>query len=79
MPDTLMRFAVFHRNLNLGRPGSCQASPRGSRKLGGGPENVCRKFGASPGSPNAWLEHTLGVSATTRAWTTIVRITRLEA
>jgi uncharacterized protein (DUF1697 family) len=39
--------------------------------------SVSRKLGASPGSPNAWLERTLGVDATTRAWNTVVRITRL--
>jgi uncharacterized protein (DUF1697 family) len=40
--------------------------------------SVCRKLGASPGSPNAWLERALGLPATTRAWNTVVRITRLD-
>jgi uncharacterized protein (DUF1697 family) len=40
--------------------------------------SVCRKLGASPGSPNAWLERMLGGPATTRAWNTVVRITRLD-
>ncbi|RQP25453.1 DUF1697 domain-containing protein [Albitalea terrae] len=40
--------------------------------------SVSRKFTASPGSPNAWLERTLGMDATTRAWNTVVRISRLE-
>lgn len=40
--------------------------------------SVSRKFTASPGSPNAWLEKTLGVDATTRAWNTVVRISQLD-
>jgi uncharacterized protein (DUF1697 family) len=39
--------------------------------------SVSRKFTASPGSPNAWLEKNLGLSATTRAWNTVVRISQL--
>jgi uncharacterized protein (DUF1697 family) len=33
-----------------------------------------RKLGASPGSPNALLERTLGTQATTRNWNTVVRL-----
>jgi uncharacterized protein (DUF1697 family) len=40
--------------------------------------SVSRKFTASPGSPNAWLEKNLGIEATTRAWNTVVRISQLE-
>ncbi|HEY1141674.1 MAG TPA: DUF1697 domain-containing protein [Lysobacter sp.] len=36
--------------------------------------SLSRKFGASPGSPNAYLEKLLEVPATTRAWNTIVRL-----
>ena len=35
---------------------------------------LSRKFGASPGSPNALLERTLGLQATTRNWNTVVRL-----
>jgi uncharacterized protein (DUF1697 family) len=35
---------------------------------------LSRKFGASPGSPNALLERTLGTQATTRNWNTVVRL-----
>ena len=36
--------------------------------------SVSRWIGASPGSPNAWLERTLGEPATTRNWRTVVRL-----
>jgi uncharacterized protein (DUF1697 family) len=36
--------------------------------------SLCYKLGSSPGSPNALLEKTLGLPATTRAWNTIVRL-----
>jgi uncharacterized protein (DUF1697 family) len=36
--------------------------------------SLCYKIGSSPGSPNALLEKTLAVPATTRAWNTIVRL-----
>jgi uncharacterized protein (DUF1697 family) len=32
------------------------------------------KLGASPGSPNAWLERLLGEPCTTRNWNTVVRL-----
>lgn len=32
------------------------------------------RVGSSPGSPNAWLEKCLGVSITTRSWSTVVRL-----
>ena len=36
--------------------------------------SIARVVGRSPGSPNAWLERTLGAPATTRNWRTIVRL-----
>ncbi len=36
--------------------------------------SVSRWVGASAGSPNAWLERTLGEPATTRNWRTVVRL-----
>ena len=36
--------------------------------------SLSRKFGASPGSPNAYLEKLLGAQATTRNWNTILRL-----
>lgn len=38
--------------------------------------SVSRKLGASPGSPNAFLEKRLGSPLTTRAWNTLVRLVR---
>jgi uncharacterized protein (DUF1697 family) len=32
------------------------------------------KLGASPGSPNAWIERQLGEPCTTRNWSTVVRV-----
>jgi len=46
-----------------------------------GPEeffSVSRKFAASPGSHNALIESRLGISATTRNWNTIVRVSALD-
>jgi uncharacterized protein (DUF1697 family) len=34
------------------------------------------KLGSSPGNPNAFVERTLGVPATTRVWNTVVRLVR---
>lgn len=36
--------------------------------------SLSRKSGASPGSPNAYLEKLLGVPTTTRNWNTILRL-----
>ena len=36
--------------------------------------SISRCVGASAGSPNAWLERTLGEPATTRNWRTVVRL-----
>jgi uncharacterized protein (DUF1697 family) len=36
--------------------------------------SVARVVGKSTGSPNAWLERTLGAPATTRNWRTVVRL-----
>ena len=36
--------------------------------------SISRWVGASAGSPNAWLERTLGEPATTRNWRTLVRL-----
>ncbi|MEJ8854265.1 DUF1697 domain-containing protein [Variovorax robiniae] len=36
--------------------------------------SVAHKFGQSPGSPNAYLEKSLGLPATTRAWNTVLRM-----
>ena len=36
--------------------------------------SVSRWVGKSAGSPNAWLERTLGEPATTRNWRTVVRL-----
>lgn len=36
--------------------------------------SLSRKFGASPGSPNAYLEKLLGQQTTTRAWNTVLRL-----
>jgi uncharacterized protein (DUF1697 family) len=36
--------------------------------------SISRWIGASAGSPNAWLERTLGEPATTRNWRTLVRL-----
>ena len=36
--------------------------------------SVSRWVGASAGSPNAWLERTLGEPATTRNWRTVLRL-----
>jgi uncharacterized protein (DUF1697 family) len=41
---------------------------------GGEVFSLSRKIGNTPGSPNAWLEKTMGLPATTRAWNTIVRL-----
>ena len=41
--------------------------------------SVAHKFGASPGSPNAFAEKSFGVPATTRAWNTVVRLVRKHA
>jgi len=38
--------------------------------------SLSRKLGASPGSPNAFLEKHLGSPLTTRAWNTIARLVR---
>ena len=38
--------------------------------------SVVRVVGKSAGSPNAWLERTLGAPATTRNWRTIVRLVK---
>jgi len=38
---------------------------------------ISRKPGSSPGSPNALIERTLGVPATTRRWNTVVRLVKL--
>lgn len=45
-----------------------------STTAGGEVFSLCYKIGSSPGSPNALLEKTLAVPATTRAWNTIVRL-----
>jgi uncharacterized protein (DUF1697 family) len=37
------------------------------------------KLGTSPGSPNAFVERTLDVPATTRVWNTVVRLVRKHA
>jgi uncharacterized protein (DUF1697 family) len=37
------------------------------------------QLGASAGSPNAFVERTLGVPATTRVWNTVVRLVRKHA
>ncbi len=37
------------------------------------------KLGASAGSPNAFVERTLDVPATTRVWNTVVRLVRKHA
>jgi uncharacterized protein (DUF1697 family) len=36
--------------------------------------SIARVVGKSTGSPNAWLERTLGAPATTRNWRTVVRL-----
>jgi uncharacterized protein (DUF1697 family) len=36
--------------------------------------SVSRKIGNSPGSPNAFLERLLGLPATTRSWSTLMRL-----
>ena len=36
--------------------------------------SLSRVVGNTPGSPNAFLERLLGTAATTRAWTTVVRL-----
>lgn len=36
--------------------------------------SLSRKFGASPGSPNAFLERTLKIPVTTRNWNTVIRL-----
>lgn len=41
--------------------------------------SLSRKRGASPGSPNAYLEKLLGVQATTRNWNTILRLVARHA
>lgn len=41
--------------------------------------SVAHKFGASPGSPNAFAEKAFGAPATTRAWNTVVRLVRKHA
>ncbi len=38
--------------------------------------SVSRWVGGSAGSPNAWLERTLGEPATTRNWRTVVRLVK---
>ena len=54
------------------------ATPRGDLELlrGDGSHvlSVSRWVGSSAGSPNAWLERTLGEPATTRNWRTVVRL-----
>jgi uncharacterized protein (DUF1697 family) len=40
---------------------------------------VSRKFGASPGSPNAFIERTFGQPASTRAWSTLARLVAAHA
>jgi uncharacterized protein (DUF1697 family) len=41
--------------------------------------SLIRKFGASPGSPNAYLEKLLGRQTTTRNWNTILRLVAKHA
>ena len=41
--------------------------------------SIAHKFGASPGSPNAFAEKAFGKPATTRAWNTVVRLVRKHA
>lgn len=41
--------------------------------------SLSRRFGASPGSPNAYLEKLLGAQATTRNWNTILRLVAKHA
>lgn len=41
--------------------------------------SLSRKFGASPGSPNAYLEKVLGQQTSTRNWNTIVRLVARHA
>jgi len=41
--------------------------------------SLSRQFGASPGSPNAYLEKELGQQTTTRAWNTILRLVSKHA
>lgn len=41
--------------------------------------SVSRKPGASPGSPNAYLEKVLGLQASTRNWNTILRLVARHA
>ncbi len=41
--------------------------------------SIARKFGASPGSPNAFMEKLLDLPATTRAWNTVVRLVARHA
>ncbi|MCK9685183.1 DUF1697 domain-containing protein [Scleromatobacter humisilvae] len=54
------------------------ATPRGDLELLRADDthvlSVSRWVGASAGSPNAWLERTLGELATTRNWRTVVRL-----
>jgi uncharacterized protein (DUF1697 family) len=53
-------------------------SPRGDVQIvhvtGSEVLSVAHKFGQSPGSPNAYLEKSLGLPATTRAWNTVLRL-----
>lgn len=55
-----------------------QKNPRGDVEIigrqGDAVFSLSRKFGASPGSPNATLEKLLGLQATTRNWNTIRRL-----
>lgn len=54
------------------------ASKRGDVKLlqctGADVLSVSLKIGKTPGSPNAFLEKLLGLPATTRSWSTVVRL-----
>lgn len=59
------------------------SSRRGDVRLlaasGGNVLSVCYKLGNTPGSPNAFIEKTLGANASTRAWNTIVRLVAKHA
>ena len=77
-PDDDLRCVSFLAGHRAALPAFPFASKRGDidfvASTGTEVFSVARVVGKSAGSPNAWLERTLGAAATTRNWRTVVRL-----
>ena len=83
-PGTVYECCVsFLPSEGIALPAAPVESRRGDvqvlRFTGGEALSVSRKFGNSPGSPNALLERVLGAPVTTRNWNTVMRLVHKNA